>query len=138
MLRYYLALINQDQGAGPDDGYGVVFPDLPGCTSAGETVQEAALMAAEAAAGHVEVMAEAGEPIPDPSPPDAPEPDWLAQIPGKIVARVMVPVELPGRAVRVNITLDEGLLARLDRAAGAEGETRSGYIAQAVRERLAR
>jgi metal-responsive CopG/Arc/MetJ family transcriptional regulator len=31
-----------------------------------------------------------------------------------------------------------GLLARLDKAAGAEGETRSGYIAQAVRERLGR
>ncbi|MGH7187809.1 MAG: hypothetical protein ACREF0_01330 [Acetobacteraceae bacterium] len=36
------------------------------------------------------------------------------------------------------MTLNEGLLARLDKAAGAEGETRSGYIAQAVRERLAR
>jgi hypothetical protein len=47
-------------------------------------------------------------------------------------------MEIPGRAVRVSITMDEGLLARLDKAAGAEGETRSGYIAQAVRERLAR
>lgn len=34
--------------------------------------------------------------------------------------------------------MDEGLRARLDKAAGAEDETRSGYIAQAVRERLAR
>ena len=95
-------------------------------------------MGAEALAGHVEVMTEAREPIPDPSSPDAPLPEWLADAPGRTVATVLVPVELPGRAVRVNITLNEGLLARLDKAAGAEGETRSGYIAQAVRERLGR
>jgi hypothetical protein len=51
---------------------------------------------------------------------------------------VLVPVEIPGRAVRVNITLDEGLPARRGKAAGAEGEMRPDYIAQAVRERLAR
>jgi predicted RNase H-like HicB family nuclease len=138
MLRFYPALIGQDETDGPGDGYGVVFPDFPGCTSAGETVQDAATMAAEALAGHVEVMAEAREPIPEPSSPDAPLPEWLADAPGRTVATVLVPVELPGRAVRVNITLNEGLLARLDKAAGAEGETRSGYIAQAVRERLGR
>jgi predicted RNase H-like HicB family nuclease len=138
MLRFYPALIGQDEADGQGDGYGVVFPDFPGCTSAGATVQDAATMAAEALAGHVEVMAEAREPIPDPSSPDAPLPEWLVDAPGRTVATVLVPVELPGRAVRVNITLNEGLLARLDKAAGAEGETRSGYIAQAVRERLGR
>jgi metal-responsive CopG/Arc/MetJ family transcriptional regulator len=48
----------------------------------------------------------------------------------------LVPVEMPGRSVRTNITLDEGLLARLDAAATAEGMSRSGFIAQAVRDRL--
>jgi predicted RNase H-like HicB family nuclease len=138
MLRFYPALIGQDETDGPNDGYGVVFPDFPGCATAGETVQEAATMAAEALAGHVEVMTEEDLPIPEPSSPDAPLPEWLADAPGRTVATVMVPVELPGRAVRVNITLDEGLLARLDKAARAEGETRSGFIARAVRERLAR
>jgi predicted RNase H-like HicB family nuclease len=138
MLRFYPALINQDENAGPEDGYGVVFPDLPGCVTVGETVQDAAVMAAEAAQLHIDGMIEDGEAIPKPSPPDVPEPEWYAEAPGKTVARVLVPVEIPGRAVRVNITMDEGLLARLDKAAGAEGETRSGYIAQAVRERLAR
>ena len=138
MLRFYLALINQDENAGPEDGYGVVFPDLPGCVTVGETVQEAAVMAADAAQLHIDGMMDDGEAIPEPSPPDAPEPEWFAEVPGKIVARVMVPVEIPGGAVRVDIRLDEELLARLDKAAGAEGETRSGYIARAVRERLVR
>jgi hypothetical protein len=67
---------------------------------------------------------------------------FLSGLLRRLVARsrrcwFLVP-ELSGRAVRVNITLNEGLLARFDKAAGAEGETRSGYIAQAVRERLGR
>jgi predicted RNase H-like HicB family nuclease len=136
VLRYYPALIVQDEGDGPDAGYGAVFPDLPGCTSAGATVQDAATNAAEALAGHVDVTLDAGEDIPPPSSPDAPLPDWLEVVPGRIAARVLVPVDMPGRSVRTNITLDEGLLARLDAAATAEGMSRSGFIAQAVRERL--
>jgi len=61
---------------------------------------------------------------------------WLAGAGGSTVARVLVPAEVPGRSVRANVTVDEGLLARLDAAAAAEGMSRSGYIAQAVRERL--
>lgn len=135
-LRFYPALIEQAEGDGPDDGYGVIFPDLPGCISSGETVQGAATSAAEALSLHVEGMVEDGLAIPPPGSPDAPLPDWLAEVPGTIVARVLVPVEMPGRAIRANITLDEGLLSRLDAAAAAEGTSRSGYIAQAVRQRL--
>ena len=51
-------------------------------------------------------------------------------------ARVLVRVEVPGKAVRVNITLPEELLAAVDRFAKREGFTRSGLLAQAVRDRL--
>ncbi|HTW70989.1 MAG TPA: type II toxin-antitoxin system HicB family antitoxin [Acetobacteraceae bacterium] len=136
VLRYYPALVVQDADDGPDAGYGVVFPDLPGCVSSGDSVQEAAANAAEALGLHIDGMLDDGERIPSPSGPDAPLPDWLDQAPGKIVARPLVPVDMPGRAVRTNITLDEGLLARLDAAAASEGTSRSGFIAQAVRDRL--
>jgi len=135
-LQFYPALIDQAEGDGPTEGYGVVFPDLPGCVSGGDSVQLAATNAAEALSLHIEGMVEDGLPIPSPSSPDARLPEWLADVPGAIVARVLVPVEMPGRAIRANITLDEGLLSRLDAAAAAEGTSRSGYIAQAVRERL--
>ena len=45
-MRYFPALIVQDAGESEADGFGVVFPDLPGCTSDGATMQEAAVMAA--------------------------------------------------------------------------------------------
>lgn len=121
---YYPAIIER----GPD-GFGVFFPDLPGCVSAGDTVQEAALNAEEALNGHLAVSAEHGDAIPDPSAIDAVEVDGDVDE----VARVLVRGERPGRAVRVQITLDEGLLARIDRKA----KNRSGFLADAARLKLA-
>jgi predicted transcriptional regulator len=54
---------------------------------------------------------------------------------GAVIA--LVPYAPPARAARINITLDESLLERVDRAAEAAGETRSGYLAAAARQRLA-
>ena len=92
--------------------------------------------AAEALSLHIAGLAEDRDPIPPASAPDAPLPAWLAAVPARIVARVLVPVELPGRFVRTNITLDTALLSRLNAAAAAAGMSRSGFIAEAVRARL--
>jgi predicted RNase H-like HicB family nuclease len=132
-LRFFPACI---EGGGA--GFSVFFPDLPGCVSAGETVEAAAVNAAEALGLHLDGMAQDGETPPTPSAIDAPLPDWAQEAAGGIVTRVLIPADLPGKAVRANITLDEALLSRLDAAAAAEGLSRSGYIAAAVRERLRR
>ncbi|MEO9971370.1 MAG: type II toxin-antitoxin system HicB family antitoxin [Hyphomonadaceae bacterium] len=50
-----------------DDNYGVVFPDLPGCISVGDSQHEIALNAAEALGGHLEAMLEDDDPLPEPS-----------------------------------------------------------------------
>ena len=136
--RFYRALIVQDEGDEAEDGYGVVFPDLPGCTSSGDTVEQAYEHAFEALALHIEGMSEEGMPLPQPSPFNAPLPLWLAETPGNVARAVLVPVRLPGRATRISITMDKGLLDRLDATASANGDTRSGYIAEAVRERMER
>ena len=47
--------------------YGVTVPDLPGCVSAGDTREQALANAGEAVLGHLEVMAEDGKPVPEPS-----------------------------------------------------------------------
>jgi hypothetical protein len=59
-------------------------------------------------------------------------PDWLDGA-GVVAGEVLVPVDLPGRSVRKNITMDEGLLGKIDRAARASGSTRSGFLAEAAR-----
>ena len=128
-IRYYPAIIECSSG-----GFGVFFPDLDGCTSAGATIQDAAVNAEEALQGHIELTVEAGETLPSPSDLDAIERDPEVDE----AARVLVRVEIPGKAVRVNITMAEDLLAAVDRYAKREGFTRSGLLAQAVRDRLAR
>src|SRR3954447_1371030 len=85
-LRHYVAIVEA-----ADEGYGVFFPDLPGCTSGGDSVEEAMLNAEEAAGAWVEVTAEHGEPIPNPTPADhvTVNPDV------REAARILVPVEVP-------------------------------------------
>jgi predicted RNase H-like HicB family nuclease len=58
----YIALLHKDDGT----SYGVSFPDVPGCISAGDTFEEAVADAAEALAGHFGAMRADGEPIPTP------------------------------------------------------------------------
>lgn len=93
-------------------------------------MQEAVLAAEEALAGHLCVSALHGDKIPEPSQLDAIERDPDVQE----VARVLVRADCPGRSVRINITLDEGLLAQIDKVAA----NRSGFLAEAAREALHR
>ncbi len=47
-------------------------------------------------------------------------------------------VETPGKSVRLNITLDEGLQARLDQTAARVGRRRSALLAEGARAVIAR
>ena len=60
----YVVFIHRD-----DAGYGISFPDFPGCISAGATKEDAMRQGAEALAFHVEGMVEDGLPIPRPRSP---------------------------------------------------------------------
>jgi predicted RNase H-like HicB family nuclease len=62
----YVAIIHKDR----DSDFGVSFPDFPGCITAGRTLEEAKDMAREALTGHIAVMRDGGDPVPDPSPLD--------------------------------------------------------------------
>lgn len=132
VTRVYPALLVRDLVEVADAELGVLFPDLPGCVTQGDTPQHAAEMALEALALHVESMVEDGEALPEPSPPGI-VPDWVDPAETTVVTHLLVPVDVPGRSIRVNITMDENLLQRADRAASEQGMTRSGLLAEAVR-----
>lgn len=126
-MRHYIGLIHK----GADSDFGISFPDFPGCVSAGSTLDEALAMGREALEGHIEVMAEAGEPIPEPS-----DVDTVMQDPEHrdgVVVLVPAP-DLSGKAVRVNVTLPEGLLQRINEAA----PNRSRFLAEAAEKLLGR
>lgn len=113
--------------------FGVVVPDLPGCFSAGDTLEEAFDMAKEAVEGWLEVCLDDGAEIPKPSSLEAIS--NLSDYQGWILGTVDVDMsKLSDKAERVNITLPQRVLRRLDALANKAGDTRSGYIARMVLE----
>lgn len=119
-----------------DSDYGVTVPDLPGCFSVGETMDEALNQTAEAIECHIEGLLLDGEPVP---PPTSIEVHRRMPAYGDGVwALISVDVtKLSGKTKRVNVTIPERLLALMDDFASQRGETRSGLIAQATMSYIA-
>lgn len=113
--------------------FGVIVPDLPGCFSAGDTLDEAMAGAEEAAAAWIDATLDAGEAIPAPSSLEAlrRNPDYAGWAFGVVT---LDPALLDDTTERVNITLPRRVLKRLDALARAAGESRSGYIAHLTLE----
>src|SRR5690242_284656 len=99
-MRHYIALIHKEAGS----DYGVSFPDLPGCISAGSDLDEARAMAAEALALHIRGLAEDGEAAPEPSSLES----VMADEENRDGVAILVPApEAGARAIRINITVPE-------------------------------
>lgn len=122
--------------AGSDtQAFGVVVPDLPGCFSAGDTVEEAFDHAREAIEAHCEVMAEKGQHLPHARPMSV----WRAdpEYKGWTWGMVDVPVErMFGPAEKINITVPSHVLRRIDTYASQRGETRSGFLVRAAQKEI--
>ena len=113
--------------------YGVTVPDLPGCFSAGATVEEALENAQEAILTHVEGLMMDNEVVPNPSAierlkAEIDTPDILWGIVNVDLAKLSKEVK------RINITMPENILSKIDSFAEREGETRSGLLASAAIE----
>lgn len=124
-MRYPIAIeIGDDATA-----FGVVVPDLPGCFSAGDTLDEAMAGAEEAAALWIDATLDAGGAVPPPSSLEAvrANPDFAGWSFGVVT---IDPALLDDAVERVNITLPRRVLMRLDAMAKAAGESRSGYVAR--------
>ncbi|HVC61612.1 MAG TPA: type II toxin-antitoxin system HicB family antitoxin [Acetobacteraceae bacterium] len=128
-MRYPIAIeIGTETAA-----YGVVVPDLPGCFSAGDTIDDAVNAAEEAAAAWIDATLDAGGTVPAASSIEAlrERADYAGWAFGVITVD---PAALDSSIERVNITLPRRVLLRLDAQARAAGESRSGYIAHLTLE----
>ncbi len=127
-MASYIALLRKDKHS----DYGVEFPDLPGCITAGRTLEEARQMAVEALAAHVAFLREDGGDVPAPSPLDmiARRPEIKGAVP------FMVELKEPSdKAIRINITVPERVLNLIDEAAGPLGGNRSAFMVGAAEEK---
>ena len=130
-LKYPIAIEPGDDTT----AFGVVVPDLPGCFSAGETLDEAVENSKEAISLWIETVLDDSGTVP---------------APGKLADHVKNPeyagwawavVEVDGallddKSERVNISVPRRILARIDRYASAHGATRSGFLVNAALERI--
>lgn len=130
----YIAFIHKD----PDSAYGVIFPDVPGCFSAGDTLEETMRNAGEALAFHIEALEADGDPVPAARELDEinADPNLAEDREGAMIVSVPLVRNL-GSTTRINVSLDLGLLQAIDAEARERKQTRSAFIASAVRKELA-
>lgn len=127
-LRYYWAIVEKST-----DAFYAFLPDLPGATAAGDSVEEALRWLAEIAADHIRDGKERG----GEDPPEATKLEDIAHDPEvREYGRVLLPVELPAKAVKISVTVDEGVLARIDRAASEAGTNRSAFLTDSALRHL--
>lgn len=122
----YIALVSP---AGSTTGYHATFPDLTNCTADGANLAELLTNARQRLLVCLEAIEGQGEAWPPASPIEAftVQPEVMA---------IPIDVAVDDPPIRVNISLGERLVQRLDAAAEAHGMTRSGFIAQSVRRSL--
>lgn len=134
MRTYFAAFIPEEEG------YSVLFPDVAGCQTQGDSLGESFLHAMDALEGHMEALAADNDPIPEPSDEagaweklrafaarvDMPLPE------GTVLHLVPAP-DLDDTNVRVTMSMRKSTLDMIDKKAEATGMTRSGFIAFAAR-----
>lgn len=125
------ALIHEQDGV-----FGVSFPDFPGAITTARSADDALRKAGEMLTFHVSGMTEDGDPLPMLRSLAELQGDRQFRADAKDATLVLVPFELPGRSVRINISIDENLLSAVDQAAEASGQSRSMFLAEAARARL--
>ena len=96
-MSYYIAILEEGGG---DKAVGVWFPDLPGCFSAGDTLDEAMLNAPEAIALYAEALARQGQVLPPPRLLSAlkSDRDFAEEARGNLVAVIPAPEPLASAA----------------------------------------
>jgi predicted RNase H-like HicB family nuclease len=114
--------------------WSIVFPDFPGVTSAAAEFADIPQQARDALATAVEDMVAEGETL----PPSVEEGQCTEVDPTGFhdPRYVVVPVEVPERSVRINVSIDRSLLKRIDEAVMRRGMTRSGFLAEGARKLL--
>lgn len=128
-MKYFYAVVKKDA----DSAFGVEFPDLPGCFSAADDMENILPNACEA----LELWFDDAASV---------TPMRLDQVQAQVASElaagafiVAVPwIRQTGRIVRANISLDRGMLDAIDKAAAERSLTRSAFLADAARKVIER
>jgi len=126
-VKTFFALVHKDE----DSAFGVSFPDVPGCFSAADRIEDVIANASEALSMWFEDSA-------------AVMPRDLATVSAEVAEELaqgafLIAVPLLSqstRTVRVNLSINQGTLADIDAAAAARKLTRSAFLVEAARNEM--
>ena len=125
MMRYPIVI---EEGSDAT-AYGVIVPDLPGCFSGADTLNDAIEAAKEAAAAWIDAALDDGQAIPYASTLE--EIRKLPEYVGWTIGVIELDDALSDETIeRVNITLPKRVLKRLDALARSKGQSRGAFISQ--------
>jgi predicted RNase H-like HicB family nuclease len=129
-MTNYIAIVHKEAKS----DFGVSFPDFPGCITAGKDIDEAKDMAQEALTLHIQGILEDGEQLPGPS-----RLEEIMNDPDYANANAFLVVSVPDAkpsTVRVNITVPEMTLKKIDIAAKKRGMSRSSFLVHAAQNAI--
>ena len=132
-MNKYIALFEYED---KKNGFSVIFPDLPGCFSAGNDYDDAYRMAHEALSFHLEGLTAEGMPIPEPRSLESIKANWTdwkkweSEYLFMVVPITFFPMS--EKSIRVNVMLPEGTLRRID----AVSKNRSAFLTTAAEQML--
>jgi predicted RNase H-like HicB family nuclease len=131
-MKRYIALFESNRKG----GYGVVFPDFPGCISAGNDYDDALRMAHEALGLHIDGMREDGDTIPEPRTLEQIKTEWedWAEWEKEYDFVPAFVSYIPERSTqrRINVVLPSSLINEID----AVSRNRSAFLEDAARSML--
>ncbi|HEY6868428.1 MAG TPA: type II toxin-antitoxin system HicB family antitoxin [Novosphingobium sp.] len=128
-MKTYFALVHKDEGS----AYGVTFPDLPGCFSAADSLPDVLPNACEALQLWFD---DAGDAVREPRDLEAITLSVADELANGAFLMAVPLRTTAGKSVRVNLSLDRGILEAIDGAAAARKLTRSAFIAEAARNEI--
>lgn len=128
-MRYYMALVHHDE----DGAYGLSFPDLPGAFAAADDWDQIPAAVTEA----LDLWFEDQPDVEASSLDDLRQRQDVAEEVSSGAVLMPVPyIPADTATLRVNVTLERGLLRAIDATAKDRKMTRSSFLASAARREL--
>ena len=133
-MKAYIALFEYETGK---TGFSVIFPDFPGLVSAGDNYEETVQMAHEGLASHFRFLKEENAQFPEPRTLEQIQDtwedweEWEENYKFLVVPIALLPIATKSK--RINIMINEGLLAKIDMVA----KNRSEFINRAIENTFA-
>ena len=134
MSETFYALIHADEAG----HYGLSFPDAPGVIAVGPTLEAAIAAGRKALRSNFNALEDEGVALPRPRPLDTllADPEFRASHSDALTVIALTPAAKTGRSIRINISIDEFALERIDDLARRKGLTRSRLLVEgALRDR---